>query len=311
MLTTNDLIQAIGASGGRNTLVAAFANLCEISYLDAAKIPTALAAVTTPGTWSCAWGPVLSSDGANLVYVATCAEDDQTVLTAVVVRGTDLDFHDVPGLLEQLKQDADVLNMVKWPGGPDGARIAQGTMDGLAKVGAMTWNGHSLADFLHGVVGDRPLIVTGHSLGGCLTSVLAPWLRQQLPAARIVPVTFAAPSAGNATFAELVHDAAFPDAIRCYNSLDLIPTAWAGLGSMPFRYYYAYDFPEVLERDVLKAAVAVILAAMVDENASYQQPARVLPLQGAFVRDVSWVQEALAQHAIKGYVKLLGGTPVT
>jgi predicted lipase len=58
------------------------------------------------------------------------------------------------------------------------------------------------ASFLKGVPAGSTIYVTGHSLGGCLASATAPYLAQELGGAGGLRVyTFAAPSAGDATFA--------------------------------------------------------------------------------------------------------------
>src|SRR5581483_2631925 len=86
------------------------------------------------------------------------------------------------------------------------------------------------------------LMVTGHSLGGGLAPVLAAWLAWRFgDASRLKVYTFAAPSPGNAAFAAYFNRL-FRDptgktstAYRIYNTLDLVPNAWATLPTIKDR----------------------------------------------------------------------------
>src|SRR5436853_556141 len=79
----------------------------------------------------------------------------------------------------------------------DPARIASGTLDGLAIIQGLTANGQTLGQFLTTFLAQPAntnvtTIVTGHSLGGCLATIVATWMRVLLPKYRgaIQPVTF-------------------------------------------------------------------------------------------------------------------------
>jgi Lipase (class 3) len=97
----------------------------------------------------------------------------------------------------------------------------------------------SLLDFLRGVLAGSgtEVIVTGHSLGGALVTVLAPWLYDQLPKAgrtrpvAVTPYTFAAPTAGNQAFVNY-YTSLFANAYRCVNTLDIVAMAWANLATL-------------------------------------------------------------------------------
>jgi len=186
--------------------------------------------------WSLAWGPVETTlTKGNLVYAAQAAAASQC---AVVIRGTYPHFS--PALFEDLFQDltVDILLPWRYPPTPD-AKIAGGTMDGLEDVKGLKdpASGLSLLEFLQQpALAAVDIYVAGHSLGGCLTTVLAPWLRFALgPARRILPCTFAAPTAGNQAFAAMF-TAMFPNALRYYNILDVVPMAWANLASIKHLY---------------------------------------------------------------------------
>ena len=100
----------------------------------------------------------------------------------------------------------------------------------------------SLETFLTAAPEGTPILITGHSLGGCLASALAPcvanWMRS---AVSISVYTIAAPSPGNAEFADY-YNALFADqsghstAFRFFNSLDVVPNAWASLDTVETYY---------------------------------------------------------------------------
>jgi Lipase (class 3) len=199
-------------------------------------IDAALAASSYP-SWHVVWGPGLSGDRANMLYAAGDSNSDRI---AVAVRGTDWSFW-----LNWVEDLASVLPLVPFtyvlPAVHDGTPlIAVGTNIGLQLLittQASTLDGQTmdLATFLRQAGAQARVFVTGHSLGGCLASVLAPALAYQLGNADNITVyTFAAPSAGNQDFVSYF-DRLFstatgaPTAYRVYNNLDIVPASWASL----------------------------------------------------------------------------------
>lgn len=162
---------------------------------------------TAGGPWTLEWGP--SNNAGNLVFVALNSSKN---VYAVAVRGTVED--DVTGFFTNILEDLDSLSLVPWlyPQSVTGAQIASGTNIALAQVIAMTdpVTDLGLLDYLRSVISgsNAQVIVTGHSLGGTLSSVVAPWIADQLPKAgntgtvAVTPYTFAAPSAGNQAFVD-------------------------------------------------------------------------------------------------------------
>jgi hypothetical protein len=193
--------------------------------------------------------------------------------------------------------------------------VAQGTLDGLAVIQQLTdgAGGPRLLPFLTDYLGAIPqaqLVVTGHSLGGCLTTVVAPWLQVGLSSQgvgnEIVPVTFAGPTAGNPDFATQ-YFSSFPASLRYFNTLDIVPNAWASLAAIE-TIYDANGLPTP-EPVIIPVEGAIGLMDLFD--ISYGQPGQDCKLPGDFAKSPpSWYDEAYKQHHTTTYMKLLGGTSV-
>lgn len=195
-----------------------------------AAIPSGIAAMPAPKElmdgyqWQCVWGPVSDASpgdlsGPNLAYVValnTITQPPKPVFVVVVLRGTDLSLA-LPADLAQLKDDLEVWKQVKWSdpsvacpivGGE--ACVAQGTSIALGKLMAATagFGSPTLFEFLYDLETNKcpgtPIVVTGHSLGGCLTTVVGPYLAEQFAnkgvAVDILANPLAPPSAGNKAF---------------------------------------------------------------------------------------------------------------
>jgi hypothetical protein len=219
-----------------------YLTLCIASYyMDAQGAPTPTDLISgiesqysTPGSWKLEWGPAISSHNANLVYFATYRDSSGgPVFGAVVVRGTDI-HTGLWGILSQLKEDLGGGSQQTWPSGD--ARIAAGTYSGMQEILSLAASGQTLTQFLGTFLPNAagmPIAVTGHSLGGCLTSAVALNLASQPVCSgfTIVPVTFAAPTAGNQAYVDL-YTTTFPSAARWYNTWDLVPMAFNAIEEM-------------------------------------------------------------------------------
>lgn len=300
--------------------------LCQISYLNPSAIPAAFPLgwpVPGGGSWSLAWGPAQDPSQANLAYVAVRTGGGQTLSVAVVVRGTDWDGSFL-GLWNEIVEDlgADSQQAPPWTA-PSDVLISSGTAEALTRVIGMTSGGQSLAGFLAGFYGNAanrqvPLLVTGHSLGACVTTVLAPWLQAQLgqqglsPA--IVPTTYAGPTAGNQAFADAFRSA-FPTAACYRNTLDVVPKAMADLLEIPLIYLDVG--PDILPPVVITSAIVGYDGWLDWCGVSYSDIPDSVALPGGWLTpDGSdplgpWADEALQQHHTTTYMSLLGGASVT
>ncbi|MFD5512120.1 hypothetical protein ACFWIB_30730 [Streptomyces sp. NPDC127051] len=150
---------------------------------------------------------------------------------AVVIRGT---VGNVPDLLEDL--DVGTVVPFNLVGMPSPVPVSKGAMKAFTEVVTMSTAGVTLAQALTTALGraqpNPTVCVTGHSLGGCIATMVAPYL-QTLTWSNGRPNfelhTFAAPTAGGEEFAAYVDSLAWQANERDYNMNDLVPQAWNNL----------------------------------------------------------------------------------
>lgn len=312
------------STGATDIFAVAYLQLCQISYLlPASLIPNAVAKMpplNSGGSWQCIWGPAQTADDGNLAFVASyrTAAGMPPVFATVVIRGTDVDIHDGWGIILQIWEDLDVTSQVPLPWDPGNpARIANGTADGLGDIQGLTSNNQTLLQFLGSYLSSPAnasplLVVTGHSLGGCLASVVAPWLQSALGAQvkplHVIPATFAAPTAGNAAFAQYFQST-FGYSLRVFNTLDVAPFAWSNIVSVVDLYVPQCN---IFADDYVYLGALGFIGAMDLAKVSYAQPmTNQVPLQGSCAPNVTdWYDEAFYQHHTTTYMSLLGGTSV-
>jgi len=209
-------------------------------------------------SWQVAWGPALNADRSNLAYAARNTETGQL---AVSIRGSDFSFW-----LNWI-QDLAVLTLLPYdqfvPNASNTAQIARGTAIGLRNVLRMQDGTESLEIFLTAAPEGTAILITGHSLGGCLASALAPCVANWVGSASALSVyTIAAPSPGNAEFANY-YNTLFTDqsghstAFRFFNSLDVVPNAWASLATVETYYPPLVSCPPDIIRIIDRAETAV------------------------------------------------------
>lgn len=222
--------------------------LCQLAYTDENNGGKAVKQITTllptmpvpqgtvPGQWRLGWGPEVTHDNSNLMYAAEFVTTSGTpVFSAIVIRGTDTQAKP-SGIITQLIEDIGATTQVPFPeGNTTGAKISIGTKLGFDILDKFTDSGRTVQQYATAFANANPgapIVVTGHSLGGCQTTVMAMHLSSVVPVtSRIVPNSFAAPSAGNQAFIDL-YQKTFPFCPRWFNTFDLVPMAFAELGSI-------------------------------------------------------------------------------
>jgi Lipase (class 3) len=208
--------------------------------------------------WHVVWGPALNADRSNLAYAAQNSETGQL---AVSIRGSDFSFW-----LNWI-EDLAVMRLVPYdqfvPTISETVQIAFGTAIGLRQVLGMRDGTASLESFLIAAPEGTPVLITGHSLGGCLASALAPCVANWMGSATNISVyTIAAPSPGNAEFADYYNalfslQSGHSTAFRFYNSLDVVPNAWASLDTVETYYPPLVSCPPDISKIVGRADNAV------------------------------------------------------
>lgn len=201
------------------------------------------------GDWDIVWGPavfkdVLSTYADNVMMVAKgTANSSLPGQLVVAVAGTNMD-----SWYDWLVEDLWVFQTTPWPTtNPNPgthACISKGTADGLSHLlklipsPGMPGSGYDLKDFLGAtaasLLAPTVITVTGHSLGGALSPVLALHLEETQatwdPSGKIILgcMASAGPTPGNSDFAQYYDRTAVGRATsRQCNAMDLVPHAWA------------------------------------------------------------------------------------
>jgi Lipase (class 3) len=324
------------ATGYDSTEAQLLITLSGFSYMDSSPLPgetvveqearmrrdiDAALADSAYSNWHVAWGPGLSGDRANMLYAVV---DSHTGQLAVAIRGTEWEFW-----LNWIEDFASVLPLVPYtdvlPSVAAGApEIAVGTNIGLQLLLQTEARGPDgqetdLATFLAQAGSDAETFVTGHSLGGCLASVLAPSLAYRLGSASTLKVyTFAAPTAGNQDFADY-YDQLFVDStggsrsFRVYNNLDIVPSSWAALPSIAASYAPAPPCSQRM-KDLIARVEEIVGGVYVQTGRRLTDSAHALrgeltaPLAVPLTPDrgsLLFFYEVGQQHATETYMRLL------
>jgi hypothetical protein len=276
--------------------------------------------------WSVAWGPALDQDRSNMMYVAANTAGDHV---AVSVRGTDWSFW-----LDWVEDFDNFLPLTPYsafgvPVGPS-VKIAQGTGDGVSILLALNDGTSDLRSFITTKAQTAQILVTGHSLGGCLAAALAPCIATwRGSAANMSVYTFAAPSPGNAEFSDYYNGlfqapqpAPASTAFRFYNSFDVVPNGWASLSTVETYYPPLLPCPSDI-KDVINFAVGKVgseyaqLGTATDGSAvelpgSFLDPFDLESTIAEFtpIGDTLFLLEAAQQHHPTTYQKLLNAPPI-
>lgn len=253
-----------------------------------------------------------TGDNSNLVYIASYRPSANATpyFFVVGIRGTDTSSSDM-GLVNQLRQDLGDFTLCDWskvlqqttfpkldykppnPGnvaypGTDVGNIAHGTAAGFVKVVNFQANlnggaaptppkadapalAAALIALLNGAT-DIPVVVTGHSLGACLTQPVAAYLYWALGGGvSVIPLMYAPPTAGDATF-YASYASVFGKGVFWANSLDVVPYAYITMDDGTFglvwarqNLWTAFDWPQHGTEPVLKGPpLPLEMVAMID-----------------------------------------------
>ena len=205
-----------------------------------------------PGNWKLDWGPAIAEDFSNLVYIASYRDPGGSPYFYVVgIRGTDVLTKPL-GVVDQIIQDFDAFSMKDWgdiltkgvfagstfykppyhPTKTDShptGKVATGSFHAFHKLATTEplkeYGEHAVLQALIGLLGGKatPVVVTGHSLGGCQTQTMTSYLTWQLPNNPVISHAFAPSTAGDAGFASKDY---FKQGCFWYNTLDLVPCAF-------------------------------------------------------------------------------------
>jgi hypothetical protein len=269
-------------------------------------------------SWQVVWGPALNADRSNLAYTARNRETGELALS---IRGSDFSFW-----LNWI-EDLAAIRVVSYdqfiPSVSKTAQIAFGTAIGLRNVLRMQDGTENLQTFLTAAPEGTPILITGHSLGGCLASALAPCVADWRGSAFGTSVyTIAAPSPGNADFAAY-YNALFTDqsahstAFRFFNSLDVVPNAWASLATVETYYPPLVSCSSEITRLIGRAETAVagkyVQLGEVAVGSAVELSGTIVTPFGAYrgrleanaFENALFLWEAAQQHACTTYQALL------
>jgi len=241
----------------------------------------------------------LFSVGNTQAYVAT--NDDHIV---VAFRGTEAPTS-IDGLKDWLLTDAG--NLLIQPQGDLGtdfaaAGVAARWHDGFMKALASIWDPVLEAVQAERKKSDRPVWITGHSLGGAL-ALLATWRFKR----KFVPVhqtyTFGAPMVGNDETAAAIDRELSERVFRYVNDQDPVP-------KLPTLSLLANGYKHC-EKEIVLGVVAAAGGAAVGAVEFFQQWAGKATdgvIQGTLVDDI-WqgMQERVGAHAMEIYKSNVSG----
>ena len=258
----------------------------------------------TEQQWGLVWGPVTYES--NLMFIAAGPRTARGRKFAVSIRGT---VWTPKSIFEDIELH---LEPLPWndPEAPAGTMISRGIRHGCERLMAMTQpktggGTESALEFLKRQPGRNEIIVTGHSQGGCLASVVPLWLKTEFANTGTVikPRTFAGETAGNQAFADYFAGT-FPDEIRFHNQLDIVPRGWNYDTLASIKALYPGNGPKC---DWFYDGLVDF--AQDAAGHSYFQPANGTALPGKVYDENGWspfADEILAQHSHIYYMYLMG-----
>lgn len=217
-----------------------------------------------------AWGPALVMDGdyaAHITVVLIGGKNENDIV--VVTSGT---LGDSP---KDQVDDLDIFPMVPLQelikSCPVPANLSQGTALGVKAIlstpSTIGFQG-TLCDFLGKQPSGATIRLVGHSLGGALMSVVALYLKEKFSGFNFYCETIAAPTAGDGFFASYFNKQMAGNALRVYNTLDVVPMVWCAT-SLDFSLTL-YDPANVIDEG-MKEMVCFNIDTVTNNNLNYTQ----------------------------------------
>jgi hypothetical protein len=219
------------------------------------------------GEWKRVWGPFVylapppfNKYATNAIYVAQ--KDNQYVIGIAGTNFKSIHNWFIEYFYVAVRADwAEYAENV--PPGPFPPKISMGTKIGLDNLLRQhPGSGRTIIDFLTNQLKEAgenvEIVVTGHSLGGALSPVLAlalyekqsTWDPNKRATLKVFP--FAGPTPGNLAFAEYYRQRLGDNTTRVWNSLDIVPHAWnlGKLSQLPTLYEPDIPSNPLIERFV-------------------------------------------------------------
>ncbi|WP_237539350.1 MULTISPECIES: IPT/TIG domain-containing protein [unclassified Streptomyces] len=273
--------------------------------------------LATQGAWKLVW-LALSDANANMAYIAQSTDGSKF---AVVARGTDADPTDI-------LEDLDVGTVVPFPesGSPKPIAVSKGAKDAFTRVVnarsiASPSPNATLAQALSVALKAAPsspqptVYLTGHSLGGCIATMLAPYLQAQTwpKQPKFAVITYAAPTAGVQSFVDYFNSVPWVIDERQNNAYDLVPHAWADLDTTAGWY----PSPGPQATDEVKLLIGTISKRT--KGNVYVQPGTLRPMNTGYTSlaknlvnktTQDFLGQVAFQHANSTYLDLVGAPPV-
>jgi triacylglycerol lipase len=271
------------------------------------------------------WKLVWESEelGGNHAFVASYKKT-----YAVAIRGSLIEFS-WTALQNWIYQDLNVASLQSWKYTNDSskAKIAEGSWEGWQNMNSMVdkTTGKTLLSFLEtNTTTHTPVLITGHSLGGSLATVYASYCWQYFKNKSqtrnlIDVITFGAPAAGNASFANDFNKK-FPGSLRFENTNDIVPkfpctSRVAALGDLYNASTIMVGYKNAtisLSRVFSLLNTALILLEFSNGNAAYMQTngeGRLITTELSGKNKTgditNWLNEAAYHHGIARYAATL------
>ncbi|MCU1268053.1 MAG: hypothetical protein JWM21_4371 [Acidobacteria bacterium] len=238
------------------------------------------------GNWQLVWGPciykipLIAKYSDNTVYVVQNTSDRSQYVLAL--SGTN-----PYEITDWVFEDLLVGTTASWAYGnhPPGARISTSAalslsiLQNMKPCQGIAGADTRLIDFLNNTAGISKLMITGHSLGGEMSTTAALWLADtqgllwdMQKRVQVSSYGYAGPTAGNKIWADYFHQRLGDNAHRIWNNLDVVPHAWQ-LSDLklipnlyrpqiraPFWVKLALDAGELAVRDIDYTQIAAVAA---------------------------------------------------